>query len=186
MPNLQSTSTVISDESLQAHNVLQVDDQLLRLVWHPSHFQDGKLKASAFDKGDLIPERHLDTGEYRYLSVDLEHQVSQPSVDYMIERQSADGRAERLQRHEGRFVRFVVGELNLATNTAGQQVFIVRPEPIEDDNSSGQPKNLAHCGVHRTSICEPGKEKQCVQELRVILLKLQRGVMTYNEVFATS
>lgn len=157
------------------------DAALLRLVWHPSHFEDGKLKGSAFDKADLIPLMDKRSQQLRYMSVDLEESVSKDAVNYVIANQQADGKDQKLGRHEANFVRFISGELESYIDTKGRSVFSVEPAPIPA--SVTNPRNAAHCAVRRKFVAEKSEQEVFVQEVRTALLELNRGILSYNDVF---
>ena len=155
--------------------VLADDVALLKMAWHPAHFDNGVLSAAAFDRGDLIPEADKETGEPRYISVDEKSIVDQKAVDERIRNQ---GVKDPAMRKEARFAEYLCCVIHGMQDEAGEYPLQVRPERLRENN--------AHCGIHNVSKAERSnrQRRDYVDELRSLLIA--RGVyttLTYDEVF---
>lgn len=183
--------------------MISEDLRLVRLVWHPAHFDGEKLIGSAFDSADLIPcpDKH---GNKRYLSLDEKSRISKPSVDWRIENQQKGEKREKCRREEARFAEFLCGHIVNAVDSDGIFPFSVTEIPLEHCPETGSPENPAHCGIHQ--ITEKTKSPQSensetqptsghakkqrinrdyIEELRTILLKLHISVMKYSDLFTS-
>jgi len=163
------------------------ESEVLRLVWHPSHFEGDKLKASAFDRKDVSAKLD-DDGNPRYLSVDNSTHIVKASVDWRIAWQQRDGKDVKHHRHNAKFVAFLCAELRACEWESGKQMFDVSHEPMPAGaDGPGSPENSAHCGV-RTQNIDALSEKErrgYIEELRVRLLQARKAIFMYSEVFRT-
>ena len=158
--------------------LIEAEVILLRMVWHPAHFENGKLVASAFDSGDLRPDDDRD-GQARYISTDRQDDLRKPAVDARILSQERDGPKQQDKKHEARFVEFLTGELRAAKDESGNHPFDVTPEPIV-------PENPGHCAIRNVSgkgKSRRAEDRDYVDELRTILLDQNRGVTSYSDHF---
>ncbi len=156
--------------------------EVLRLVWHPAHFQNGKLIGSAFDSSDLRPDTNK-KGEKRYISVDERTRISKESVDSTISRQQRNDLKEQCQRFEARFARFRCGDLRRCSSTNGLKLFEVTHEPIFSGKHNGSreiPENKAHCAIRNVSGC---RKRSRIDELRTALLKNCKQIHPYDDIF---
>ena len=158
---------------------------LLRMVWHPVHFPNGELIASAFESSDLRPDRDRDDRP-RYISVDRQDDLRKQSIDWRIAYQQRDGRDEQENRKEVRFIEFLCGEILTATDDSGTQPFAVTTEPVLA-MENGMPENPGHCAIRNVSGKGGDKKKAedrtYVEELRTILMRLKRRITNYEDVF---
>lgn len=151
---------------------------LLRMVWHPAHFENGQLVGSAFESGDLRPDNDRD-GHPRYISCDRQDDLRKESVDSRIDGQMRDGAENRDKRHEARFVEFVTEALRATTDETGIHPFEVTSEPIV-------PENPGHCGIRNVSgkgKSRKAEDRAYIEELRTILLGQNRGISGYRDYF---
>ncbi|MDB5658301.1 MAG: hypothetical protein JWS10_916 [Cypionkella sp.] len=163
-------------------------DIVLRMVWHPCHFDGDKLKTSAFEPGDLVPDND-DTGQPRYVSTDRLAGVQQGSVDWRINQQQRDGRDVRLERLKPRFVEFLCGDIRSLADEAGQYLFFVKHLPVAaGEEGKDSPENPAHCGILSTSAAPDSKKekREKVEALRTKLLQIKRGTLSYESMFLSA
>ncbi len=161
---------------------------ILRMVWHPAHFdrESGNLKGSAFDSRDLEPSLDGD-GQSRYMSVDEAGVISRDSVDWRIAQQQRDGRREAHQRFDARFLEFRVVDVRSIALTSGSLAFSVTPDPLEAGaDGEGSPSNAAHCAVRSLL---PGDETKGAKRARVeyLRVKLRESVVRirrYSDIFS--
>lgn len=161
---------------------------LLRLVWHPSHFDGGKLKGSAFSSEDLLGLID-ENGSRRYVSVDERIEISQESVDWRIDWQQREGRDVRLGRSEARFVVYSCSEVRECIENGNNLFEVSRFPVVAGANGEGSPENLAHCGIQnalkdKVDELKRGERRTHVEMLRVQLLKLKREIIGYCQVFS--
>lgn len=165
------------------------DDVLvLRMVWHPAHFDNDKLNGAAFDSADLRPDLDAN-GHPRFLSVDQGDLICKHSVDYRIDDQQKDGKSESCKRLEARFVEFSCADLRRHRLDGDSEtvIFNVTSEPVTA-GLDGSPANPAHCGIRHVSGKTGGKGemRRHVQQLRTSLLKLKKNIFTYDGIFNAS
>lgn len=151
---------------------------LLRLVWFPACFDNGRLTTAAFDKDDLFPK--LDrNNQPRYVSADDADIVSQLSVDSTIKHQTRDDLRERENRNEARFIRFCAGDVRAIIDAEGIHPFIVERARL--------PTNLAHVSIKNTSgksaRVKSSDDRVYVEFLRTELFKIVTKIHTYPEIF---
>lgn len=164
------------------------DVLVVRMVWHPFHFQDGELLPTAFEKPDLLglPDRQ---GFPRYMSVDDFEMLSTESVDWRIEWQQRDGRLDE-GRREPKFIFFPAPSLRECTCPDGEQLFDVVRHPTEaGEDGPDSPENPAHCGVHtlgaeRFQGLSKGREKVILLAMRTELMKAIQQIREYSDVCA--
>ena len=157
--------------------------QVFRMVWHPFHFEGTSLKTSAFDRADLVPE--LDQqGAHRYVSVDRGDIIQRESVDWRIEWQQRDGKAETKSRHDAKFVHFLCESLRACVDDEDRRPFNITSEP-EEAGIDGSPENPAHCALRNVSgkTGSRSEMRAYVEQLRVMLIQLKKGVLSYAEMF---
>ncbi|WP_289155604.1 hypothetical protein [uncultured Salipiger sp.] len=156
---------------------------MLRLVWHPSQYQDGKILPAAFERSDLIAR------DERYLSVDDLGLLSRESVDWRIAWQQRDGRDEKLGRADALFAQFSARRLRDCLYRDNSPLFNVTREPtLKEEDGPGSPANPAHCGVRTI---EPGRFQElgkgaqniAVERMRTELVKAIDGIHQYEDVF---
>lgn len=148
---------------------------VLKMAWHPAHFDKGRLSAAAFRKDDLIPKINKETGKPDFVSVDERSCVEQQAVDDRIAKQGAK-RPEELR--EARFVEYTCRTIRQMRDREGEHPLEVRPERI--------PENNAHCGIHNTSKKDRSNNQRKVyaEELRALLIEEGTHlILTYDQVF---
>jgi hypothetical protein len=168
--------------------VVSDDVMVLRMVWHPFHFQDGELIPTAFDGNDLLALPDKD-GEAKYMSMDDWENISRASVDWRIEWQQRDGRAERHGRIDAKFVQFVARRLRECVCEEGRQVHDVTREPtVQGENGPGSPENPAHCGVRtleheRYRDLTKARRAAVLGHMRTQLMKAIIEIHPYTDIF---
>lgn len=141
---------------------------LLRLVWHPAHFENGELQPAAFDRDDLSGKNG------RYISVDREDYILKIATDHTIERQ---GKKEN--RHEAFFVRYSCSDVRSAKDEMGNRPFEVTSEPVPEQDGVC-PENPAHCAIRNAT---DNKSKSYINQLRTILVEINSGIKKYDDIF---
>ncbi len=164
------------------------DVQVLRMVWHPFHFDQGELVATAFEGDDLLAFPDA-CGAARYMSVDDLAQISRESVDWRAEWQQRDGRDERLGRHVPKFVEFKVNRLRQLKCTEARPLFELTREPMAaGEDGPGSPPNVAHCAVrtqeaHRYADLSKPRRKFILNHMRTQLMRALDQIKEYGDVF---
>ena len=155
---------------------LDDDVAVLKMVWHPAHFESDKLSGAAFERKDLIPEVDKESGLPRFVSVDEKSCVRLAAVDERIEKQGAK---DPERRKEARFAEYVCGDIRRLVDELGDRPLDVRPERII-------PENPAHCGIHNVSTRDRSTKQRrvYVDELRSLLVSsCSFVILTYHDVF---
>ena len=154
---------------------LASDVALLKLAWHPAHFDNDVLSPAAFERSDLIPDIDKASGKPRFVSVDEKSIVGRGVVDERIEKQGAKNPEKR---KEARFAEYICGIIRGLQDETGDHPLDVRPDRL--------PENDAHCGIHNVSTVNRSNRdrRDYADELRSLLIA--EGVYvtrTYDEVF---
>lgn len=162
------------------------ETHVLRMVWHPFHFEGAALKTSAFDRADLVPDRDQQ-GAYRYVSVDRSDIIQKDSVDWRVFAQQRDGRAEKHGRHNAKFVQFLCDDIRKCVDDEDRLPFNVTYEPVKA-GIDGSPENRAHCALRNVSgkTGSNSEMRAYVEQLRTKLLQIKKGVLCYPEIFPIS
>jgi hypothetical protein len=165
-----------------------IDDEenLLRLVWDSRDFDQktGKLKGTAFSQRDLLPTLDSD-GNPRYLSMDRSSIVNVASVDWRIERATADGAGVKQKRLTAKFAEFNCGTLRALRNEAGEAFFEVIEAALQENaDAPGSPENLAHVGVRSLTPCPDTEEDRDLKvlELRNRLKAAFKAMHLYEDI----
>lgn len=153
-----------------------MDDEaaVLKMAWHPAHFDNDRLSAAAFERSDLIPMTDKQNRP-RFVSVDEKSCVVRAAVDDRIETQGAK---DPDRRKEARFAEYLCGTVREMKDEAGEYPLEVFPERL--------PENHAHCGIHNVSKTarSNSKRRDYADELRSLLLeKGKYQILTYSMVF---
>jgi hypothetical protein len=158
------------------------------MVWYPACFEDDRPGAAMFDKGELLAEENQD-GVERFVSADVQEEVSQPVIDARIAWQTRDSLRETHGREEALFVQFICGEIREISEHESETF---KPMKIERDHvaanpETGIPENPAHCAIRNTSTkprtMGKGGKRIYADYLRTQLLRLIRNTFTYGQVF---
>lgn len=160
--------------------MIEGDQNIYRLVWHSFDFEaDGSLKGAAFTSADLRPALEED-GTPKFVSTDQVSKISKLSVDWRIQAQQADGKRERLERNEAKFVEFNCAELRSVMKDEKRQFEVTSEPEIAEADGPGSPENPAHCALRHIS---GSTGKSHIGYLRTQLLKHMRGILSYETVF---
>lgn len=150
------------------------DVAILKMAWHPAHFDDDRLSPAAFERNDLIPTNDKE-GRPRFVSVDEKSCVERRAVDDRIEKQGAKNPEGRKNAY---FAEYLCRTVRAMRDEAGEHPLDVRPERI--------PENNAHCGIHNVSpISKSNRERRdYADELRSLLIEQgTHVVLPYEKVF---
>ena len=134
---------------------------ILKMVWHPAHYELNELSGAAFAKADLVPKIDKRDGKLRFVSVDEKLLASKAAVDKRIADQGEKS-PEKFQ--DARFLEYTCGTIRAMKHTNGETPLDVRPEREQC--------NIAHCGIHNTStVQKSNREKEAfADDLRTLLL----------------
>lgn len=161
---------------------------LVRLVWHPSHFDGDKLKGSAFSSDDLLGRLEKD-GSRRYLSVDDRSLISRASIDWRVAWQQRDGKDLEHGREDARFVLYDCSSVTSCSDGVDKLFRVTREQVPAGGDGPESPPNPAHCGIHNAQSEKvdglgKGARRTHVEMLRVQLIKLKREILSYCQVFS--
>lgn len=134
---------------------------ILKMVWHPAHYEHNELSGAAFAKDDLVPKIDKRDGKPRFVSVDEKLLASKAAIDKRIANQ---GEKNPENFRYARFLEYTCGSVRAMEHANGEKPLDVRPEREQD--------NLAHCGIHNTStVLRSNREKEAfADDLRTLLL----------------
>jgi len=158
---------------------------VLRLVWEPKHFVDGKFDSSNFGRKELKGTLGTD-GKPQYASVDKLDLIVSKSIDWRIQWQQRGNLIVSEKRAVAHFAKFEVPNLNQAQWENGDPMFQVTAEPtVDGEEGEGSPANPAHCGIRgadRTKISKAESEN-CVALMRAELVAICSKIFQYEELF---
>ncbi len=142
-------------------NLLPDQTAILKMVWHPAHYEHNELSGAAFAKADLIPKIDKRDGKPRFVSVDEKLVASKVAIDKRI---AAQGEKNPENFRDAKFLEYLCGTIRAMTHANGEKPLDVRPEREQD--------NFAHCGIHNTSsVQRSNREKEAfADDLRTLLL----------------
>jgi hypothetical protein len=154
-----------------------LDDEVavLKMAWHPAHFDNDKLSSAAFERKDLIPDND-EKGGPRFVSVDEKSCIVQEVVDDRIQNQGARKPEER---KDARFAEYLCRTVRNMKDEAGEHPLNVTPERLQE--------NPAHCGIHNVSKTGRSNKKRrdYADELRSLLIEEGKyGILSYDMVFS--
>lgn len=134
---------------------------ILKMVWHPAHYEHNELSGAAFAKDDLVPKIDKRDGRLRFVSVDEKLLASKAAIDKRIADQ---GEKNPQKFHDAWFLEYLCGTVRAMEHANGETPLDVRPERERD--------NPAHCGIHNTSTVQrSNREKEAfADDLRTLLL----------------
>lgn len=129
----------------------------VRLVWHPSEYDNGALTTSALQRRDM--KRDAETPDAHY-SIDREDKFN----DDIARNRARDQQARRTEgREEALLFKANCGRARALTDTENQQPFEIAPDPRDD--------NPAHCAMRNvTSRHNPSY----INQLRALLYPLMQ------------
>jgi hypothetical protein len=164
------------------------DVALLRMVWAPRCFENGRPGMACFDREDITPGIGRD-GHERFVSADCEFEISKDAVDARRAHQTRGDLAKTELREEARFIRLICGDIRSLPDTepAGENPLIVERRPVAAKPEIKFPANPAHCAIMNTSAKSrtPNKaaNRAYVDYLRTQLRKKIIATLKYDEVF---
>lgn len=154
-----------------------LDDEVavLKMAWHPAHFDNDRLSPAAFERSDLIPNNDKE-GRPRFVSVDEKWCIDKTAVDDRIEKQGAKDPEDR---KDARFAEYICRTVREMKDQAGEHPLEVLPQRL--------PENDAHCGIHNVSKTGRSnrKRRDYADELRSLLIEEGKyEILTYDMVFS--
>ncbi len=110
-------------------------------------------------------------------------------MDWRIDSQQKDGRAERLGRHAAFFAVLNTGKIRSWVEEDGPLFYLTREKTEPDEEGPGSPANPAHCGIRscrpeRFEAMTPAQKRAEVSKRRTKLLQVVEGIMSYADLFA--
>ena len=140
---------------------LNDETAILKMVWHPAHYENNQLSGAAFARADLIPKIDHRDGKPRFVSVDEKRIASKAAIDTRIAAQS-EKNPESF--HDAKFLEYLCSTVRKMAHPNGETPLEVRPEREQD--------NCAHCGIHNTStVSRSNRAKEAfADDLRTLLL----------------
>lgn len=147
---------------------------VLKMAWHPAHFDNDRLSPAAFERSDLIPNNDKE-GRPRFVSVDEKSCIDKTAVDDRIKSQGAK---DSEHRKDARFAEYICRTIREMKDQAGERPLEVLPQRL--------PENDAHCGIHNVSKTERSnsKRRDYADELRSLLIEEGKyEILTYDIVF---
>ncbi|MGY9046046.1 MAG: hypothetical protein ACKVKF_02975 [Rhodobacterales bacterium] len=159
---------------------------MLRLVWQPTHFKDGKLQSSAFSRDEMKGAIDKSTMKEKYASVDDMAAIVKLSVDWRISWQQRDGRDVAEGREVAKFVEFESSALNSLRWSNNDPMFYLTPEPtVAGEDGPGAPANPAHWGIRgadRSNVDEKERSPY-VSTMRTKLIQAYSKIFSYDQLF---
>ncbi|MFO1210539.1 MAG: hypothetical protein U1E40_15175 [Amaricoccus sp.] len=154
-----------------------MDDEVavLKMAWHPAHFDNDRLSSAAFERSDLIPDND-EEGRPRFVSVDEKSCIVQAAVDDRIQNQGA---RKPEDRKDARFAEYLCRTVRNMKDEAGEHPLEVTPERLQE--------NPAHCGIRNVSRTERSnrKRRDYADELRSLLIEEGKyEILSYDMVFS--
>jgi hypothetical protein len=142
-------------------NPLPDQTAILKMVWHPAHYERNELSGAAFAKDDLVPKIDKRDGKPRFVSVDEKCLANKAAIDKRITDQ---GEKNPENFRDAKFLEYICGTIRAMAHANGETPLDVRPEREQE--------NLAHCGIHNTSTLQrSNREKDAfADDLRTLLL----------------
>lgn len=148
---------------------------VLKMAWHPAHFDNDRLSPAAFARKDLIPENDKE-GRPRFVSVDEKSCIVRVAVDDRIKNQGAN---DPEGRKNAQFAEYLCRTVRAMKDEAGEHPLDVTPERLQE--------NPAHCGIHNVSkTCRSNKKRSdYADELRSLLIEEGKyEILSYDMVFS--
>lgn len=164
------------------------DSFLLRMVWSPRCFEEGRPTVACFDSSDLLPKPDK-SGKDRFVSADCEAEIVKLAVDARIAHQTRGDLRERERREDARFLRLSAAALRSIpdNDVIGENPIIVERDRVPENAETGTPANPAHCAIRNRSTKsrsgDGSKNRAYVDYLRKELMKRIISDLSYGEVF---
>jgi hypothetical protein len=142
---------------------------LLRLVWSPRCFENGRPNAACFSKDDL--------NGTKYISADCEIEI--------MNHQTRGDLREKERRTDAKFIRLYCGDLRGLPdkNSECPNPLVVERFPTGPRPELGLVANPAHCAIRNKARNGNAINRAYIDYLRTQLLKLIRATLEYKEVF---
>ncbi|MCJ2059822.1 hypothetical protein MKL09_25240 [Methylobacterium sp. J-048] len=159
-------SVAVARETPEPDTTVPHEEWLLRLTYHPEHFENGEIRPSAVNLEDLSS---------RGYSVDREHLVAPATITERARDQTAKNPKDRQSSFMSRFE---CGPVCNEVDTAGQTAFLVEASPVEATEECEA--NPAH--AHIKSAVHRGKAG--LRQIRLLLLRHLQNLVTLDEYMA--
>lgn len=160
-------SVAVARETPEPDTPVPYEEWLLRLTYHPEHFENGEIRPSAVNLEDLSS---------RGYSVDREHLVKPTTIT----ERARDQTAKKPEDRRSSFMsRFECGPVCNEVDTAGRKAFLVEASPIAAAEECEA--NPAH--AHIKSAVTRGKAG--LRQIRLLLLRHLQSVVTLDEYMAS-